>query len=79
MGAEEGKRRVTRRVFHGGAGAAAAGVWLGAAAPRPGVAGAAPALPADRQAALAVLGSGTLRQPGSLPYPHLPAGTDTMP
>jgi len=30
-------------------------------------------------AAAAAPGWGRLRQPGSLPYPHLPAGTDTMP
>jgi phospholipase C len=40
----------------------------------------APVFTAEAQAeALRVLGRDTLRAPGSLPFPHLPAGTDTMP
>jgi phospholipase C len=39
----------------------------------------APVFTAEAQAeALRVLGRDTLRVPGSLPFPHLPAGTDTM-
>jgi len=40
----------------------------------------AAATPTARQReALAVLGRSSLRQPNTLPFPHLPAGTDTMP
>jgi phospholipase C len=40
----------------------------------------APVFTAKAQAeALRVLGRDALRVPGSLPFPHLPAGTDTMP
>ncbi len=72
--------RFNRRVFLRGAGAAAAGV----AASRlfnqkTSDAGLDLPLLANQQAALAVLGRNTLRQPDSLPYPDLPPGTDTLP
>jgi phospholipase C len=42
-------------------------------------AGAAAVPPGDHSEALRALGRDKLRLPGSLPHPHLPAGTDTMP
>ena len=77
-----------RQFLAAGVGAAAAGlvvpelVGSAGAAPVSGSGGArsAAAAEVDRLAeALAVLGRTSLRQPGSLPYPTLPPGTDTMP
>ena len=59
---------ISRRRFIGGS---ASAVALGAVAPG--------ALRTPGSAALRALGRRALRQPGSCPYPGLPAGTDTMP
>jgi phospholipase C len=42
-------------------------------------ASASAALSAEERAALAVLGRSSMRQPNTLPFPNLPAGTDTLP
>jgi phospholipase C len=81
--------QINRRQFLGySAGALAAGSVAGcgggsagssaAAATAPGST-AQQAAPANAEEALAVLGKSVLRLPGSLPYPNLAAGTDTMP
>jgi phospholipase C len=74
-------RRLSRRGFLAGTTTAvAAGVLKPAAAgARPSKAAQRPPLTADEHQALAVLGKSELRQPGSLPFPDLAAGTDTMP
>jgi phospholipase C len=81
---EAARRRLSRRQFlAAGAGAVTTGVvgsQLGttrpAAAATPGPPSALTSSQAD---ALAVLGKTALRTPGSLPFPRLPPGTDTMP
>jgi len=83
------KRLSRRRFLAAGAGAVTAGVvgsQLGAARPAAAAtaATAAAANPTSRltslqEQALAVLGKSSLRGPGSLPFPNLPPGTDTMP
>ena len=76
-------KRFGRRRFLGGAGAVLA---AGAVAPAFAGAGRASAattgitnLTSGQGAALRALGRSVLRQPGSRPYPHLAAGTDTLP
>jgi phospholipase C len=76
-----------RQFLAAGVGAAAAGLIVpqlggpaGAAAVRGAGGTMGTAMEADQVAeALAVLGRSSLRAPGSLPYPTLPPGTDTMP
>jgi phospholipase C len=51
----------------------------GLVGPGRGALGSPPAPPAWARPALAALGHSTLRTPGSLPDPTLPAGTDTLP
>jgi phospholipase C len=74
------RTRMGRRRFLSGA-----GKMLAAGAVAPGVLGAtgsaakAGAPAAGHAAALRALGRSSLRTPGSRPYPHLPAGTDTLP
>jgi phospholipase C len=83
----DGRRRISRRAVLGYAGLAAGAlgpIVSGAAFSRamadPPVAGGTPIGPSDpRYPALKVLGRQGLRFPDSLPYPDLPAGTDTMP
>lgn len=80
---------ITRRaLLVGGAGAlagsAVAGSLLGglasaSSAPSAPLVGSQRAGDPHVQAALRVLGKHSLRHPGSRPFPHLPAGTDTMP
>ena len=69
--------RLSRRKFLGGAGVLAAGAVV--ASQSGSAAAAVPMSDANVQAALSALGRTTLRQPDSLPYPHLLPGTDTMP
>jgi phospholipase C len=73
----QGEQRVGRRVFLAeGAGLVAAGAIGG------GVVGRAARsawTASQRSAALRALDRSTLRAPDSLPFPSLPAGTDTMP
>lgn len=79
--------RLSRRsLLAGGAGLAFSGAAIGGLVPRTAWAGvrpraprADPTLTASQREALAVLGRSTLRQPNTLPFPNLPAGTDTMP
>jgi phospholipase C len=71
-----------RRFLAAGAGAVTAGVvgsQLGAARPAAAAADAGPSLTSLQKQALAVLGKSSLRAPGSLPFPKLRPGTDTMP
>ena len=81
-------RRVSRRaLLGGGATLAAAGVLgpalvgraLAQGADTLGSGGTSVGPEATEYDALAALGRTTLRQPGSLPFPGLPEGTDTMP
>ena len=81
-------RRVSRRALLGGGATVAAAGILGPALLGRGLAQGAVTLgsggtsigPGDPDFdALAVLGRTTRREPGSLPFPGLPAGTDTMP
>jgi phospholipase C len=78
---DHGRRaRMDRRRFLSGA-----GKMLAAGAVAPGVLGAtggvarAAAPAAGHVPALRALGRSSLRTPGSRPYPHLPAGRDTLP
>jgi phospholipase C len=83
----EGRRGLSRRALLGYAGAAAGalGPVLSGGALSRAVAdgptrGGVPVSPSSPQyPALQVLGRKCLRQPNSLPFPNLPAGTDTMP
>jgi phospholipase C len=70
---------VSRRRFLGGAGAVAGGALVAGQMRVP--AGAAALVQSTEQIdeALGVLGKERLRQPGSLPFPDLAAGTDTLP
>lgn len=72
--------RFSRRSFLGGAGALAAGAALGPHLLRAETTQSSKVPDqAAQRAALAALGRSSLREPGSLPYPDRPAGTDTMP
>ena len=80
--------RVSRRAFLGGGAAIAAAGVVGPAlagralargAESAGAGGIAVDPSSDQFEALQVLGRQTLRWPDSLPFPDLPAGTDTMP
>jgi phospholipase C len=85
--ASDDPKRLSRRTLLGGAGLAAGALGpalLGrssarASAASPATGGALVRPSSPQYAALRVLGRRTLRQPDSLPYPSLPAGTDTMP
>jgi len=71
--------RFNRRIFLRGAGAVAAGVAAGRLLTEGSDTALEVPRTANQQAALAVLGRSTLRQPDSLPFPDLPPGTDTLP
>jgi phospholipase C len=74
--------RMTRRSFLalGGGAVAATALQVGKVPLLgAGVAEASELITPQQAAALAVLGKTTLRSPGSLPDPSLPAGTDTLP
>ena len=82
------KNRVSRRALLGGGAAIAAAGVLGPVLRGRALAQGATTLGSDGEAvsslssdyeALRALGHATLRKPGSLPYPGLPEGTDTMP
>jgi phospholipase C len=76
------RRGLTRRALLGGAGALAAGTIVGRGSALTGAAairGSFSESDPRVRAALAALGRRTLRHPGSLPFPELAAGTDTMP
>jgi phospholipase C len=81
----ETRSRWSRRQFlAAGAGAVATGVVASQLeGSRPAAAGNvannATTLTSHQAQALAVLGKGSLRTPGSLPFPQLPPGTDTLP
>jgi phospholipase C len=90
LGRRFGKIPLTRRRFIGGSASAVAAGALApaflsgssAAAATPATAAAAPTVAptaAQYAQALRALGRTTLRHPGSLPSPHLAAGTDTLP
>ncbi len=72
-----------RRFLAAGAGAVTAGVvgsQLGAARPAAAaVANPGSILSSVQKQALAALGKSSLRTPGSVPFPNLPPGTDTLP
>jgi phospholipase C len=73
-------RHISRRSLLGGAGALTAGAAIGRK--KSSTRDSAVDVPngaATVSAALAALGKTSLRHPGSLPFPDLPAGTDTMP
>ncbi|HEY1990364.1 MAG TPA: alkaline phosphatase family protein [Acidimicrobiales bacterium] len=83
-GVPDTRRSLSRRRFlAAGAGAVTAGVvgsQLGAARPAAAsVPNPGSTLTSLQKQALAVLGKTSLRTPGSLPFPKLPPGTDTMP
>jgi phospholipase C len=85
----EGRRRLSRRALLGYAGAGAAAGALGpvlsgaalsrATADGPAQGGVAVSPSSPQYPALQVLGRKGLRLPNSLPFPDLPAGTETMP
>ncbi|HEX3459280.1 MAG TPA: alkaline phosphatase family protein [Acidimicrobiales bacterium] len=71
-----------RRFLAAGAGTLVAGVvgsQLGPARPAAAVANPVSSLTPVHKQALAALGKTSLRMPGSLPFPKLPPGTDTLP
>ena len=73
-------RHISRRALLGGAGALTAGAVVGGKkASTRDAATSDPNGEAIVSAALAALGRTSLRYPGSLPFPDLPPGTDTMP
>jgi phospholipase C len=71
----------SRRRFLSGTGAVLAATAMGPGLVRPAAAGAASRVftEAAHAAALRALGRTSLRRPGSLPFPGLRAGTDTLP
>jgi len=73
-------RHISRRALLGGAGALTAGAAVGGRkSSTRDTAVSVPNSEAIVSAALAALGRTSLRHPGSLPFPDLPPGTDTMP
>ncbi|HEU0191982.1 MAG TPA: alkaline phosphatase family protein [Mycobacterium sp.] len=75
-----GGRLTRRRFLAAGAGAAVAGLTATqAACTRPAPPAITGPLTPLQDEALAVLGKTALRHPGSLPFPDLPPGTDTVP
>ena len=73
-------RHISRRALLGGAGALTAGAAVGGR--KSSTRDTAVSVPNSEtvvSAALAALGRTSLRHPGSLPFPDLPPGTDTMP